>query len=251
MYFVYKVHFSKYNATYIGCTNNIRRRKDQHNGNARTGRSFFGRFLSSAGIVLSESDLEVVGEFSERSEALKVERDMTLALSETGVLVLNDLYSDHCTKKGLKGAENPASKRYVLIDTALHTVEPVDDMHSWCDEHDGVSYKTLIGTAKRKPYIHKGRYLVRHIEEWESMSTDEQLDLVSGDWYTRHLEENRAKHVLVASKRYLVMSPNGETIEVTNLDKFARDNGINCGNLHATLGTGKRAAGYKVLERLS
>lgn len=250
MYYVYKVHFEKYNATYIGCTNNIRRRKDQHNGNARTGRSFFGRFLSSAGIVLSESDFEVVAEFNERAEALKVEREMTLSLNGTGVLVLNDVYSDRCTRKGLRGARNPSSKRYVLVDTMLHTTETVDDMHSWCDNHD-VSYKTLVGTAKRKPHIHKGRYLVRHIEEWESMSDEERQDLVSGDWYTRHLEENLEKHVRAASKRYLVMKPDGESIEVTNLDKFARENGINCGNLHATLGTNKKAAGYRVLERLS
>ena len=251
MYYVYKVNIDAHNAVYVGCTNNIRRRKDQHNENARKNKGFFGRFLNSCGIVLSESDFSIVAEFEDRHAALEREKQETVSLIGTGVLILNDIYSDHCSRKGLAGEYNPASKTYVVIDTIKHEHEVVDDMHQWCDAHEGVSYKTMIGTAKRKPKMHKGRYIAREISEWDSLSDSERDDLVSGKWYADSIDANLRKHVERMSKTYLLTTPNGDKIEVHNLDKFARDNGINCGNLHASLKSGRSASGYRVLERLS
>ena len=249
MYYVYKVKFERHNAVYIGCTNNVRRRKDQHNENARKKKSFFGRFLSSCGIVLTETDFEVIAEFEDRASALRREKQETVALIGTGVLILNDVYSDHCSRKGMKGKDNPCSKTYVIVDMIEHSSETVDDMHAWCDAHN-TAYKTMIGTAKRKPHVHKGRYIAREIEEWDSLSEMEKSDLVSGRWYAEHIEANRKSLIERQSKTYLVQTPDGDTIKVKNLDKFARENGINDGNLHASLAKGRSAAGYRVLERL-
>jgi len=250
MYYVYKVAFEKYNAVYIGCTNNVRRRKDQHNENARKGKSFFGRFLSSCGIVLTETNFKVIAKFEDRPSALKREKQETVALIGTGILILNEINSDHYLRKSLSGKDNPCSKTYVVVDMIEHSFEIVDEMHAWCDKND-TAYKTMIGTAKRKPYVHKGRYIAREIDEWNSLSERERSDLISGKWYTEHIEANRRKHIERQSKTYIVQTPNGETVIVKNLDRFARDNGINDGNLHASLATGRSAAGYRVLERLS
>ena len=251
MYYVYKVSFETYNAVYVGCTNDIRRRRHQHNGNARTGKSFFGRFLNSCGIILKEGDLEVIAQYDDRPSALERERNETKALIGTGVLILNEVNSDHYKRSGIRGAENPSSKTYVVVDMQEHTYEVVDSMHAWCDEHAGVAYTTLIGTVNRTPHVHRNRYIARTIEEWEGLSEEERLDLVSGKWYSDHMERNRVEHIARASKKYLVQTPDGNTVTVVNLDKYARDNGINAGNLHASLSNGRSASGYRVLKRLT
>lgn len=253
MYYVYKVKFDEYNAIYVGCTNNIRRRKDQHNENARNEKSYFGRFLKEHGIILNESDFEIIAEFENRALALAFERETTIKMNKTGVLVLNDLYSDHCSKVGMFGKNNPSSKVFVLIDMKDHTTELVDDLHGWCNmhEYEGVAYTTLVGTSKRKPHVHKNRYIVREIDEWNAISESEKEDLVSGKWYEDHLAKRMKEHIERKCRTYLVRTPNGDVIEVKNLDKFARDNGINDGNLHASLTNGHTARGYKVLKRLS
>ena len=251
MYYVYKVKFEKYNAVYIGCTNNVKRRTHQHNENARKEKSFFGRFLKSCGIVLKFEDFEVIAEYEDRPSALKREKEETLALIGTGVLILNDNYSDHCSRKGMRGRENPCSKTYCIVNMETHTYEIVDEMHRWCDEHPEVVYATLMGTSKRKPYVHKKKYIIREIDEWNSLDESEKSDLISGRWYEKVLAARREAHVKRASKRYVVLTPEGNEIEVTNLDRFAREHGINDGNLHASLTTGRSAAGYRVLKRLS
>lgn len=251
MYYVYKVTFENHNAVYVGCTNNLRRRKDQHNGNARTGKSFFGRFMAGAGITLSLDDMKVIGEFHDRPDALKMERDETLALHGKGLLILNDNYSDHCSRNGMKGSDNPASKRYVLVDIVSHVAEPVDDVHEWCSEHQGVNYKTIIGTSVMKPYLHRNRYLLRHADEWDEMSDKERDDLVSGAWYAQLRANHEQGRRETISKRYRVVEPDGTETIVRNLDKYAREHGVNAGNLHASLANGRPAAGYRVIERLS
>lgn len=251
MYYVYKVSFEQFNAVYIGCTNNLRRRKDQHNGNARTGKSFFGKFMASAGIILSANDLKVIGEFNDRPSALKMERDVTLSLRGTGVLMLNDIYSDHCSKKGMAGPQNPNSKRYMLIDMESHTAEEVDNVRKWCNSHPGTNYTTLIGTAHRKPKIHANRYALRLIDEWAALSEDEKSNLVSGAWYANLQAEAEKSRREKISKRYRIVTPDGSETIVKNLDEFAREHGVNAGNLHASLKSGHSAAGYRVVERLS
>ena len=251
MYYVYKVFFEEYNAIYIGCTSDITRRRHQHNENARKGKSFFGNFIKSHNIILKDGDMNIISEFESRKEALAFERQTAMSMNGTGVFLLNDLYSDHCSKVGLSGKDNPTSKVYAIIDMEKHSFEIVDDMHGWCNMHEEVSYKTLIGTSKRKPHAHKNRYIVREIDEWNTINEKGKEDLISGKWYAEHLAQYRAEKIKTSSKTYLVQTPNGEIIKVKNLDKFARDNGINAGNLHASLSNCTRASGYKVLKKLS
>ena len=251
MYFVYKITLKEYNATYVGCSCNVKNRISKHNDAARKETTFFGKFLKDHGIKLNYSDAEIIAEFEDRHEALTFERETTLAMNGTDVFVLNNNYSDHCTRVGLFGKDNPFSKVYVVVDMKTHTFETVDDMHVWVKSHNGTEYKNLIGTSKRKPYVHKNRYVARELNEWNSLNEQEKEALISGEWYKRHLENNRENHIKKASKTYLVQMPNGDKVEVTNLDKFAREHGINDGNLHASLTSNKSASGYKVLKRLS
>lgn len=250
MYYVYKIHFPELNAIYIGCTSNLRRRKDQHNENARKRKSYLGRFLADNNIRLQEKDLQVVEEHENRSNALGREREIALSLKDTGIHLLNDTYSNHATRKGLRGTDNPSTKTYVVIDTKEHTTTLVNDMHEWCVNHSETSYKTMIGTAKRKPKMHAGRYIARHTDEWETMSDTEREDLINGTWYTESVNNTVANGIDKRAKLYLLKTPKGFMF-VRNLDRFARENGINSGNLHASLSTGRPAQGYKVVERLA
>lgn len=250
MYYVYKVEFPSHNAVYIGCTNNIRRRKDQHNGNAANGRGFFGRFLNQSCIKLTVDDFKVIDEFENRHDALVREREEVKSVNGTGVLVLNDNYSDHCSRKGLEGEKNPSSKEYVVVDMQNKTYESVSNVHGWSDSH-GAAYKTLIGTAMRKPLVHRGRYILRHMDEWEAMSEDEKERLVSGEWYAQVLRESKEHRMAIQGNTYLVEYPGGEVVKVRNLDRFAREHRINPGNLHATITKGNRAGGYRVIRKVS
>lgn len=250
MYYVYKISFPELNAVYIGCTNNLRHRKDQHNGNARHGKSYLGRFLADNGIRLTEDDLQVIGEYEARQDALDYERSTALSYKDTDIHLLNDTYSNHSTRNGLRGIENPSTKDYVVIDIEEHVGHYVRDMHAWCEKHPGVSYKTLMGTANGKPLMHHGRYIARRFGEWDSMAESECVELLSGEWYRKRREESESRRVAKASRTYLVKTPNGFMF-VRNLDKFARDKGINPGNLHSSFSTGRYAQGYKVVERLA
>ena len=250
MYYVYKIEFPELNALYIGCTNNLCRRKNQHNENARTGKSYLGRFMSENNITLSKSDLQIIGKYEHRQDALDYERNTAMSFNDKPVHLLNDNYSNHSSRKGMPGASNPSAKEYVVVDTKAHTTTRVDDMHGWCKEHDGVTYKTLIGTAKRKPFMHKGRYVVRSVDEWDSMSQAERDELVSGQWYEKVRAESEKTRVSKISKTYLLKTPNGFMF-VKNLDKFANEHGINAGNLHASYTTGLLCNGYKVVERIA
>lgn len=72
MQYVYKIELlNKY--IYIGTTNKLRRRKDQHNENARKEKSYFGKFLKQHNIELKTSDLQVLSQFTDRREAFKEE----------------------------------------------------------------------------------------------------------------------------------------------------------------------------------
>ena len=251
MYYVYKVEFPEHNAIYVGCTNNIRRRKDQHNGNSVTGKSYFGRFLKSHGLRISADDMTIIREFSNRKDALSFERETTYGLHGSGMYVLNDNYSDHCSRKGLSGRDNPAAKEYVLIDLREKSSEFVDDVHAWCSSHEGVNYKSLIGTVKGKPHVYRGRYSLMYANDWNNLSAQEKETVVNGDWYRLRLAASESHRKTLISKKYLVQTPNGTIEEVNNLCEYAREHGINEGNLHASATTKKPAAGYRVLERLS
>ena len=194
--------------------------------------------------------MQVIGEYECRADALRQERETALSYRDTDIHLLNDVYSNHSTRKGKKGADNPSAKTYIVADTVDREWYLVEDMHGWCAEHPRTSYKTLIGTAKRKPLMHAGRYIARLKDEWDAMSQEERDDLLSGKWYRDTRDKSEASRISKQVGVYLVKTPGGFMF-VKNLDKFARDHGINEGNLHASLATGRSAQGYKVVEKIA
>lgn len=250
MYYVYKIHFKKFNSIYIGCTNNICRRKDQHNCNAKNPKCYFAEFLSRTNITLTKKDFQIIAQYKIRSEALLREKREVESLIGTGIHILNDVYSDHCSLVGLKGEKNPSAKSYVVVDTKTQTYIKVSNMRKYSEEIN-VSYKSLIGTAHLKTKIASGRYIARITEEWDKLNDEEKTELLNGEWYKKEIAKGKSDSKAKHSKRYKILTPSGETIEVENLDEFARQNGINSGNLHATFSKNKKACGYKVIERLS
>ena len=98
MYFVYRLVFGE--SEYIGCTNSIKRRKDQHNGHGKRGTSKLGAYLKENGIVLKAEDFNIIGAFEERPVALEFERLKAIESACNGVKLLNDNYSNECTRKG-------------------------------------------------------------------------------------------------------------------------------------------------------
>lgn len=55
----------------------------------------------------------------------------------------------------------------------------------------------------------------------------------------------------IQGKTYLVEYPSGEAAKASNSDRFAREHGIDSGNLHATLTEGNGAGGYRVIRKVS
>ena len=124
MYQVYKLTFGDY--VYIGCTNNIRRRKNQHNENARNRKSKLGRFLDDKSIVLRVDDFEILAASDNRAEILKLEKKITVQNEQEGHKLLNDNYSSDCSRKG-KNIGN-TSKTFFVIDCHDHTAVKVTDL---------------------------------------------------------------------------------------------------------------------------
>ena len=242
MYYVYKVE--KGQNVYVGCTNNIRRRKDQHNENARRGKSKFGRFLSENAITLHKEDMIVLFALDDRDEALKVEKRTAIDCEKSGMLLLNDNYSENCTRKGKNLGHT--CKRYVIVDMCEHTAIEISDLRQY-GYKIGVDYRDLHYTIKGG-FCQK-RYKVFTPERWES-EKDKDLYL-SGEIMKIKKEELSIEMVRRNEKRYIVLTPSNETIEVTNLDKFAREHNINAGNLHASFNhPTRRPNGYKVIKRI-
>ena len=85
-------------------------------------------------------------------------------------------------------------------------------------------------------------------ESWETEKdkdlylSGEIIDIKRNDGYSRGASKN--------AKRYLVLTPENDVVEVKNLEAFARENNINSGNLHASFSTPHKANGYKVIKRI-
>lgn len=249
MYYVYEVLFKELNAVYVGCTNNLRRRKDQHNENARKLKSEFGKFLNQNNIVLKLQDLKVIADFEDRQKALKAEKNAVLKWNESARTVLNNNYSEHCTRVGLRGKTNPCAKVFVVVNIQKNVAEYVDDLHQYCREHN-LTYKTMSAIACKKNYLHKNAYICIYLKEWEKYSEYEKQNIINGNAYKAKLKDTLTKVIRKRSKTYVVETPSGETEIVTNLDAYAKEKGINAGNLHGSLTTGRKAAGYRVIKRV-
>lgn len=249
MYYVYQIEFKELNATYIGCTNDIGRRRDQHNDNARNRKSRLGNFLLDNNIRLEVSNMKIIGCFEDRKQALNLERETVLCLNNSGTKILNNNYSLNCTRVGLAGMKNPMAKQYIFIDTVKKTAIKVFGLKTVC-ESLGLPYKAISATSKGKITSYNNRFLVRHIEDWDKMSEKEKQDLICGTWIINRRLLGKSKLSEKLAKEYIVETPDGAFIRVKNLDKFAEQSGINSGNLHASRSNGRKASGYKVIQRL-
>lgn len=242
MFYVYKVEIGQY--VYVGCTNNLRRRKDQHNVNARLGKSKFGRFLSENAIILHKEDMIVLFALDDRDEALKVEKRTAIDCEKSGMLLLNDNYSKDCTRKGKNIGHT--CKRYVIVDMCEHIATEISDLRQYGIKI-GIDYRSLHSTINGG--FCRNRYKVFTLERWES---EKNKDLyLSGEIMKIKKEESLIEMIRKNEKKYIVLTPSNETIEVTNLDKFAREHNINAGNLHSSFNhPTRRASGYKVIKRI-
>lgn len=247
MYYVYLLEFPD-GAQYVGCTNNIKRRKQQHNGKSRKLSSKLGCYLKEKGIILTDDDFKILAKFVDRKDALRTERDIALQKDKCGICLLNDNYTQECSRKGRN--IGLTFKEYVVIYYPQGEVVKVADLKQYC-EKNGLNYKNVQRTAtKRYAGTVNGIKAIR-IEEWNSMSEKERNSYKDGSFETiRELRKNEGVRQR-QSKTYLVLTPWGETVKVTNLDRYAKEQGINAGNLHYTLSNPRRkASGYKVIKRI-
>ena len=242
MYYVYRLEFGEHE--YIGCTNNIRRRKDQHNGKAQSGASKLGRFMKEHGIVLKTDDFQILASLDDRHEALMMERATAQSAESKGAKLLNDNYSRDCTRKG-KNIGNTA-KEYVVVDYKAHTVTTVTNLRQYCLKN-GYDYKLVQRTVKPGRHCNYG-IKVFYTEDWAMESNKDKY--LSGEFIDEVTDNAIAERVEKTSKAYDVRFPDGHTETIRNLDKFARDHGINAGNLHATLMYKRPTKGYQVLRRI-
>lgn len=242
MYYVYRISLT--GRIYIGCTNYLRRRKDQHNENARKRKSKFGRFLNDNGIILKLKDLEVVAEFENRQEALDTERLLARRLASEGEDLLNDNYAVDCSRKNAR--RDWCSKEFVLVDYINHNAIRVKNLRHFCIEH-GIDYKTIQRTSTHGKYTECG-YISFHAEDWDAEPNKELY--LSGEIIEqtkKHGTEVRAEKY---AKEYEVRFPDGHTEVVKNLDKFAREHNLTSGTLHATITKGRPTKGYQVIRRI-
>lgn len=242
MFYVYRIAFQ--DCQYIGCTNDLRRRKDQHNENTRKRKSKLGVFLNENGIVLQESDLSVIAEFQTRPPALNLERRVTKELDAQGVKLLNDNYTHECTRIG-KHLGN-TSKEYYVIDFVSHTAVPVKDLRQYC-LLNGLAYKGIQRTVHGLRYCMSG-HKAFYKSDWEEEPDKEKF--LSGAFLTEAQIANNEEKRRRYSKMYEVQFPDGHCETVTNLDQFAKEHNLTPGTLHGTLLKGKPTKGYQALRRI-
>lgn len=242
MYYVYRLTFGR--DIYIGCTNNIRRRKDQHNENARKQKSKLGSYLFQNNIILTVDDFEILNAFMDRKEALRCEKKTTMHMEATGFRLLNDNYSRSCSRKG-KNIGHTA-KEYVVVDFTNHEVKTIRDLRQYALSI-GLDYKLMQRTVSGEKICY-GRYKVFHLEQWEKIKDKEHF--ISGNFLKEKEERLALEKVKRSEKQYLVRFPDDHIELITNLDKFARNHGLTSGTLHATYKKEKPTKGYQVIKRM-
>lgn len=241
MYYVYSLLFGKH--LYIGCTNNIRRRKDQHNGNAKKRKGKLGRFLNDNNIYLKREDFRILFSSDDRHEALMRERDIAKECDANGYEMLNDNYTNGCSRKGKSIGKT--AKKFIVVNVIEHSFEEVVDLRQYAIAH-GLNYKALHSTAKYDA-LYRGVYHVCHAKDWDSRNQDEYL---SGEHFRKKKAESMKAFAEKTSKTYEVEFPDGHVELIHNLDEFARNHGLTGGTLHATLSNGKRTKGYRAIRRI-
>lgn len=241
-YYVYQITLPS--CIYIGCTNNLQRRKDQHNRNAKTQTSKLGKYLYENNIVLTLNDFTILHECNDRKIAFVIERRITKDLESQGNIVMNDNYSKDCTRKG-KNIGN-TSKEYYLIDYINHTSFYIKDLRQYCINNN-LSYKDIQRTVKGLRYCTSG-YKAFYKNDWENELNKEKY--LSGDFINESKQLAIESVVKRSIKNYIVKFPDGHTEKVLNLDKFAREHNLTSGTLHSTFTKNKATKGYQVIQRL-
>lgn len=242
MYQIYKLTFGK--RVYIGCTNNIRRRKNQHNENARNRKSKLGKYLADNGLVLTINDFLIIASEKDRPKAFEIEKAAAVQEEKTGSILLNDNYSMDCTRKG-KNIGNTA-KNFVVIDFVEHTMTEVTDLRQYC-QANGLDYKLLHRTAK-SGHEYKNRYCAFSAEEWAKEPNKEKY--LDGSFVNEVMAKAREDSKRKMAKWYEVKFPDGHTEVVFNLNHFAAEHNLTAGTLHATLINNKATKGYQVIRRI-
>ena len=244
MYYVYIIKLPK-GEVYVGCTSNIRRRKDQHNENVRKSKGRFANYIKNnyTDLTLQVKDFDVIASFAERNEALKYEKKTAKSFIGKAVL-LNDNYNIDCSRKN-KNLGHTA-KCYVLIDINNMTETHIKDLRQYCLAQ-GLNYQLIHRTVKGNKLAYQ-RYKVFYECDW--LDIKDKKYYLSGQFYKDYVQSLQEKKSNAYSKQYLVQAPDGQIIKVKNLDKFAREHNLTAGTLHSTLTLNKKTKGYKVIKRI-
>ncbi|MBO7691918.1 MAG: GIY-YIG nuclease family protein [Methanobrevibacter sp.] len=246
MYYVYKIELP-FKHVYIGATNNITRRKDQHNENARKEKSYFGRYLKENNIILNQDNFEILYSSEKRKEALKQEEYYIKKYdNDKNYVSLNESKTKREKKKVVI---NKTCLEYIVIDFVDHNFWYVKDIREY-ELNNDFCRGCLHRTVRSKFTITKNRYKAFYLNVWNNMTADEKEYYLSGKFLedkNKKLKENKQHNY---QKRYLVENKSGETFVVTNLNEFARQHGINKGNLHNSFKSHTWCNNYRVKERL-
>lgn len=246
MYYVYKIKLP-FNYVYIGTTNNIRRRKDQHNENARKEKSYFGKYLKENNIVLTLDDFEILFTSEERPKALEKETYyIKMYDKDTNYISLNEKDTIREKKRVIV---HKTVLEYMIVDFIEHKSFYVKDIREY-ELNNNFCRGCLHRTVKSKFRVTKNRYKAFYLNEWNELSKEEKNYYLSGDFLKdkeNYLKKNKQKNY---QKQYLVENKNGEVFIVSNLNEFAKEHGINKGNLHGSFHNHHWCKGYRVKERL-
>ena len=235
------------NKIYVGCTNDITRRKDQHNENARKRKSKFGIFLNDNQIKLTVDDFNVLHQVRDRLKGLKIERDTAVAFEKSGFDLLNDNYSKDCSRKGKWVANIHSSFEWVLVDFQEKKATKLLSLRNYCNKN-GLNYRGIHRTSRSGHHC-ENRYVAIRYEDWKVMSNKERQSYISGEYLKDVYSKVIENHIERQSKTYKVIFPDGREEIVKNLDKFAREHNINDGNLHNTVKIPTRtASGYRAIR---
>lgn len=150
-------------------------------------------------------------------------------------------YNNH--NFGKFGADNPKSKKYLIIDpNGNHKV--IVGLFQYCRENN-LNGKNMFAVASGKQE-HCKKY---HCENYfDGKYYQEDIDDMGRAWNLKM--ENYAKggtgEKNKTSKSYIITSPLGDVIIITGLSAFCRDNLLNTGNMSEVAnGNRKHHKGYK------
>ena len=246
MYYVYKI-LLPFNHVYIGTSNNLRRRKDQHNENARKQKSYFGKYLWENNTILSLDNFEIIYSSEDRKLALEKE-DYYIRYYDNH----NDYISLNESKTKIEKKKNiihKTSMNFVIVDFINHKFIIVNNLRDY-ELKNGFSRGSIHRTCMNKYSVTQNKYKAFHLEEWNSMSEELKEFYLSGKFLLEKEQKIRENKIFINQKEYLLESKKGEIIKIKNLDKFAEENGINKGDLHNSYNDKHWCKGYRVIERL-